>query len=121
MKNFLATFIGTADASSSSDWMAMDHYERQQREKTGIEAWGNWARQHAASIVDPGSPIGKTMRTSRLGVSDTKNAITAYTVVRAETHDEAARLFENHPHFMIFPGDSVEIMECLPMPTGVPS
>jgi hypothetical protein len=23
---------------------------------------------------------------------------------------------EWHPHFTIFPGDSVEIMECLPMP-----
>jgi hypothetical protein len=25
-------------------------------------------------------------------------------------------MFENHPHFTIFPGDSVEIMECLPIP-----
>jgi len=30
--------------------------------------------------------------------------------------DAAARLFVNHPHFTILPGDSVEIMECLPMP-----
>jgi hypothetical protein len=28
----------------------------------------------------------------------------------------AARMFEMHPHFAIFPGDSVEIMECLPIP-----
>ena len=27
-----------------------------------------------------------------------------------------AKLFEKHPHFTIFPGDSVEIMECLPIP-----
>ena len=39
-------------------------------------------------------------------------------VVRAETHEAAARMFENHPHFAIFPGDSVEIMECLPIPTS---
>jgi hypothetical protein len=29
----------------------------------------------------------------------------------------AAHMFENHhPHFAIFPGDSVEIMEILPIP-----
>jgi hypothetical protein len=42
--------------------------------------------------------------------------MTAYVLVRAESHEAAARMFENHPHFTIFPGDSVEIMECLPLP-----
>jgi ribosomal protein S17 len=42
--------------------------------------------------------------------------MTGYVVVRAESRQEAARMFENHPHFTIFPGDSVEIMECLPIP-----
>jgi hypothetical protein len=39
-----------------------------------------------------------------------------YIVIEAESHDAAARLFVNHPHFTIFPGDSVEIMEVLPIP-----
>ena len=47
---------------------------------------------------------------------DTKNEITAYTIVQAESHEAAAELFANHAHFMIFPGQSVEIMECLPLP-----
>jgi hypothetical protein len=37
-------------------------------------------------------------------------------VVQVESHEAAAKLFEKHPHFTLFPGDSVEIMECLPMP-----
>jgi hypothetical protein len=37
-------------------------------------------------------------------------------VVQAESHDAAARMFTNHPHFTIFPGEAVEIMECLPIP-----
>lgn len=32
------------------------------------------------------------------------------------TGTEAASLFEGHPHFAIFPGDAVEIMERLPIP-----
>jgi len=42
--------------------------------------------------------------------------MTAYTVVRAESHEAAARMFENHPHFTIFPGESIEVMECTPIP-----
>jgi hypothetical protein len=26
------------------------------------------------------------------------------------------KLFENHPHFTIFPGEAIEVMECLPIP-----
>jgi len=36
--------------------------------------------------------------------------------VQADSQVAAAKLFENHPHFTIFPGDSVEVMECLQIP-----
>ena len=47
--------------------------------------------------------------------SDTESKA-GYVVVQAESHEAAAKMFEGHPHFTIFPGDSVEIMECLPIP-----
>ncbi|MDR3462508.1 MAG: hypothetical protein P4L76_09375 [Beijerinckiaceae bacterium] len=37
---------------------------------------------------------------------------------RAESPEAAAKLFENHPHFTIFPGESVEVMPVLPIPGG---
>ncbi len=55
-------------------------------------------------------------RVTAQGVPDVRNEIGAYTVVRAETHDAAARMFEGHPHFTIFPGDGVDVMEQLPIP-----
>jgi hypothetical protein len=33
-----------------------------------------------------------------------------------ESHEAAARLFENHPRFAVFPGDAIEVMECLAIP-----
>jgi len=60
-----------------------------------------------------GAPIGKTKCVDRKGVSTIKNAITGYVIVEAESHEAAAKLFQNHPHFTIFPGDAVEVMECL--------
>ena len=81
-----------------------------------MQAWGDWMTRHATSIVEQGGPLGKTKRVSVDGISDTKNAMTGYVIVRAESHEAAARMFEKHPHFAILPGDSVEIMECLPIP-----
>lgn len=66
--------------------------------------------------VVQGGPLGKTKRTAAQGVSDTKNDMTGFMVVSAESHEAAAKMFEKHPHFTIFPGDSVEIMEILPIP-----
>jgi hypothetical protein len=116
MKEFLAIYIGTATAHEKSQWDKMDPAKRKELETRGIKAWGDWMAKNSASIVVQGSPLGKTKRTSAQGISDIKNAMTGYIVVRAESHEAAAKLFENHPHFSIFPGDSVEIMECLAIP-----
>jgi hypothetical protein len=69
-----------------------------------------------ASVVVQGGPLGKTKRTDAQGVSNIKNSMVGYVVVQAESHEAAAKMFENHPHFTIFPGEAVEIMECLPIP-----
>ena len=114
MKKFMAIYVGSPSALSA--WKSMDEETRKRQEKLGKEAWGKWAMENQKSIVDDGSPLGKTKRISAQGISDTTNAVAAYTVVQAESHEAAAKLFENHPHFTIFPGDSVEIMECLPIP-----
>jgi hypothetical protein len=73
-------------------------------------------QDHRADFVDAGGPLGKTKRVDGSGTADTSNNMAAYVIVQAETHDDAARMFEGHPHFTIFPGDGVEIMECLPVP-----
>jgi len=116
MKRFMATYIGTAEALERAGWSKLDPAAREDREARGMAAWGEWMTRNADRIVDPGAPLGKTMRVAADGISKTSNNLAAYVIVQAESHEEAARLFEQHPHFSIFPGDSVEIMEILPMP-----
>lgn len=116
MKRFLAIYIGTQAALERARWDELDARERNARAAAGIKAWMDWGTANAAAIVDQGSPLGKTKRASRQGVADHKNSVTGYVLVQAESHEAAAKLFENHAHFTIFPGDSVEIMECLPLP-----
>lgn len=116
MKRYLAIYVGTQAALERSGWGAMDYAEREAREASGVAAWMEWGRTHAAAIVDRGTPLGRTKRASAEGVGDARNGITGYVIVQAESHEAAARMFERHPHFTILPGDSVEIMECLPLP-----
>jgi hypothetical protein len=116
MKNFLAIYLGSASSRERSDWDHLDEAARKDRANSGIKAWGDWMDAHKSSIAAAGGPLGKTKRTSSGGVADITNAMTGYVIVQAESHEEAARMFERHPHFTIFPGDSVEIMECLPIP-----
>ena len=116
MKNFLAIYIGTPAAFEKSEWSKLDEGKRRAREAEGMQGWMSWGKTHAAAIVDQGSPLGKTKRAAPEGISDIKNVMVGYVIVRAESHAAAAQLFESHPHFSIFPGDSVEIMECLPLP-----
>lgn len=116
MKQFLAVYLGSSASPRRAEWDALDESSRRRRERDGIEAWMAWGARYRGAIVTDGSPLGRTKLVDARGVTDTKNLLTAYTVVRAESHAAAAEMFVNHPHFTFFPGESVEIMECLPLP-----
>ena len=114
MKTFLAVFVGSVAAMDA--WKKMDDAERKPKEMAGVQAWHAWVKANEGAIVEMGGPLGKTKRVSKQGIVDTRNEMGAYIAVQAESHEDAAKMFENHPHFTIFPGDAVEVMERLPIP-----
>lgn len=118
LKRFMAIYIGTATAAQKEDLSKGNPMQFAEMQARGMAAWGEWATRNAANIVDHGAPLGKTKRASRAGISDTTNLLTAYAIVQADSLEEAARLFDAHPHFAIFPGEAVEIIEILPMPSS---
>jgi hypothetical protein len=88
-----------------------------EQQKKGMEAWMKWMNVNKASLVEGGAPLGKTKRVDANGVSDTKNDIGGYSVVQAETHDAAAKLFgKDHPHLQMMPGAWVEVVEIRELP-----
>ena len=113
---YLAVFLGSKTSPRRAAWDALSESERRAKEHEGIAAWKAWVEKHQASIVAMGGPLGKTKKVKQRGLEDTSNEMGAFTIVRADSHDAAARMFEKHPHFAIFPGDSVEIMPVLPIP-----
>jgi hypothetical protein len=115
---FLAVFLGSKTSAKMTAWLALPETERRAREQQGIAAWKAWVEKHKAALIELGGPLGKTKRVDSSGIADISNELGAFTVVRAASHEAAAKLFENHPHFAIFPGERIEIMPVLPIPGG---
>lgn len=110
MTTYLALYMGTPGVTPAQPDQATI--------AKGMAAWGQWMDDHADVIVDAGGPLGKTKKADKAGVSDMTNAVAGYVIVAADSHEAAVRLFENHPHFAIFPGASVEVMEVMAIPGG---
>lgn len=112
MKTFLALYMGSPETTQRRGPPDGETIGR------GMAAWGGWMAANAGRIVDAGGPLGVTKTVDGGGVSDTRNDVSGFVVIQAESHDEAAKLFLQHPHFAIFPGDRVEVMEVMPIPTA---
>jgi len=117
-ETYLAVFLGSKTSPRMKAWMALPEAERKAKEKAGIAAWKAWVEKHQGALVAMGGPLGKTKKVSDKGIADVSNELGAFTVVRADSHEAAAKMFEKHPHFAIFPGESVEVMPVLPIPAG---
>jgi hypothetical protein len=119
MKRFMAVYTGNPSALENYGKRFASEEQRKANDMKGMNAWMAWAQKHAGSIVEDGGPLGRTKRVTKDGIADVRNNLAAYTIVEAESQEAAARLFLDHPHFTVFPGDGVEIMECLPIPQRV--
>ena len=115
---YLAVFTGNKTGARRAAWDALPEAQRRAKEQEGMAGWKAWVEKHHAAIVSMGGPLGKTKQVGSNGITDISNQLAAFTVVRADSHDAAAQMFRNHPHFAIFPGDSVEVMPIMPIPGG---
>ena len=112
-QHYLGVFLSNKSSPKWRAWHAMTEEERRAKDVVGLAALADWNEQHKSSIVYQGGPLGPTKRTSEDGISDAVNELTVFVVVRAPSHEAAAKLFENHPHFTIFPCDCVDVMPLL--------
>src|SRR5437588_12958788 len=98
---YLAVFLGSKTSPRRVAWEALPEGDRRAKEREGMAAWKAWVEQHQAVLVALGGPLGKTKKVTQRGIEDVSNQLGAFTIVRAESHEAAAKLFENHPHFSI--------------------
>lgn len=111
MPRFLAVY--TMKPEDLASFRSLPKAEQDGVDAIGIKKWAAWEERNAAFILDRGGMVGKTTRITKDSVSDAVNQFCGYLVVEAESADDAAQLFHDHPHITVFPGDGVDIMPFL--------
>jgi hypothetical protein len=110
MKKFMVLYKATPAAFEQ-----MMKSSTPEQQKAGMDAWMAWGKKAAASIVDMGAPLGKTLKVTPAGASPTKNDVGGYSIMQAESKEALAETFKGHPHFMM-PESWIEIVDLMPMP-----
>lgn len=67
--------------------------------ETEIERWRRWFDHLGAAVVDPGNPVSmsKTVSATEVSLDGGANPLSGYTIINAETIDEAFELAKNLP------------------------
>ena len=111
MKKFMVLYM-----ASGPEFERMRQNSTPEQRKKGMDSWIKWMNANKTSIVEGGAPLGKTKRVDSNGASNTRNEIGGYSVVLAESHDAATKIFgKDHPHLQM-PGAWIEILEIMPLP-----
>jgi hypothetical protein len=110
-QKFLVLYL--VPASVIEDWMKTDAAIREPAQQKMQAEWQQWMGEHGSMFISTEAG-GKTKKVTTSGVSDSKNDIMLCSFVEAESHEAAAKAFENHPHLQI-PQSSIEVMAVRPM------
>ena len=83
--------------------------------EAGMALWNEWAEKNGDSIVDLGVPLGSGRHVESDAVTAGTAKATGFSVLEADSLDDAVRIVENHPHFHT-PDGSIDVLEFLQMP-----
>ena len=95
-------------SSVMEEWGKTEANARKAAEEKMKAEWQKWMKDHA-KVITLTEACGKTKRIMANGASDTKNDICLYSIIEAESHEAAAKVFADHPHLQI-PQSSIEVM-----------
>jgi hypothetical protein len=105
MKKFLVLYRSSVSAQQQMSGATPE------QAKAVMGSWMAWAKKSAAALVDMGAPVGET---ALIKGAASPGYIGGYSIVQADSLDEAKSVFDGHPHFAA-PGASIELLELLPM------
>ena len=109
MKKFMVIYMVPTIAMQQ---MMEDSTPEQQKEM--MDTWNAWIETNNADMVDAGTALGKNKRVTKDEITDTRNEMTGYSIVQAESHEAAAKLVQDIPNFEM-PEAYIEVMEMVEM------
>lgn len=77
------------------------------------QAWSHWLGTAGDKLVDGGAPLGQRKSVSGSEVTDDGSAVNGYSIVSADSIDDAIAFAKGSPH--IATGGTVEVAEAVQM------
>ena len=110
MKKFVVIYHAPASAMEQMGKATPEDMEK------GMEFWMAWANGIGDGLVDIGSPLGKGQSISKDGNLPSESDITGYSVLQAQSMEEAKSMLQQHPHLQWAEGCKIEVFESMPLP-----
>ena len=98
---------------------AMDQMKNANPEdmKKGMEPWMQWVQKIGSGMVDLGTPLGNGLKVTKSGTTmPSDKGVVGYSILQAETMEQAVNMVKNHPHLSWAEGCEIEVYESLPLP-----
>ena len=84
--------------------------------KKGMEPWFEWKDKIGDALVDMGKPLASPQKVTKSGSSKSNSTICGYSILHANSLDEAVGMIKDHPHLSWVDGAEIEVLEEMPMP-----
>ena len=110
MKKFIVLYHAPATAIAQMQKASPEEM------KKGMEPWFIWQKKVGSGMVDLGTPLGNGMKVTKSGVTPSEKEVVGYTILQANSMDEAVEMLKDHPHLDWVDGCSIEVHESLPLP-----
>jgi len=115
MNRFMVLYQTAAAAQGLSAAEAMANTSPEQM-KAGMALWRQWHEKCGDAIVDMGAPLHGAVTVDAGGAAPAMSPVSGYTILQADSKEEAIKLMEGHPHFHA-PSASMMILEAVRMPS----
>ncbi len=120
MKSFLAIFTCAENSKNHEEWKKLTEEAQKEIMKKGMMALDQWNEKYKNQVIFDGGPLSEmTKKVDRHGVQETPSQMGTFLLIQANSHEEAAKVFLDHPHFALFPGDGIDVLERLDQPRVV--
>ncbi len=78
--------------------------------------WMAWAGSVGDRMVDFGTPLAGGVRVTPDSTSPSTREVSGYSIIEADSMDDALALAQSHPHLTMPGGCEIEVHEALPVP-----
>jgi hypothetical protein len=110
MKKYIVLYTAPIEATEQMQQVPPEEQAK------GMEAWMQWAQKCGDKLVDLGSPLAGGQKLSPSGSTNSNLNLAGYSILQANSMEEAKGLLKGHPHLGWNAACTIEVYETMPLP-----